>query len=75
MKRKEATKETGKRLLAKSNAELLSSVTREGAKSANTVESFIETIPLMYSRFALRVEKAIVPYCCRKIPELLFFLL
>lgn len=73
MEKNLATMKTQKRLLAKFNAELLSSSTRKRAKSSCTGKSFWETITPTNLRCALRVEKAVVPYCCREVSECLPF--
>lgn len=57
------------RLLANFNAERLFPAAQKEAKSACTGESFIESIPFMSLGFALHVEKANVPYCCRDVSE------
>lgn len=68
-----ATAETEKGLLAKYIAEPLSSATPKRAKTAHTAESFTETIPLTYLAYTRLVENEIVPYCCRKVSELVSF--
>lgn len=73
MKKNVATSDIKKELLAKSSAELLFPATQEVATSTPTRDSFIETIPLLYSGFALHVEKATVLYCCREVSELVPF--
>lgn len=66
MKKILGTLEAGKKLPAKSYAELFASATRKGPKSPRTDDSFLETIPSIYLEFALHVEKTILPYNCRK---------
>lgn len=63
---------TDKGLLAKSDREIFSSATEKGAESTCTGDRIIETISLLYLRFALHIEKSRVRYCCREASELFF---
>lgn len=60
-------------LLEKSNAELLYSASRKSAKKARTEDSFTETVLRIYLRLTFHVEKAIAPYYCKEVLELLLF--
>lgn len=70
IERKVATMEAEEGLLAKSNAGLLSSAIQNGAKSARTEDSFMETTFSLYFGFILHMEKAIVPHCCKVVSKL-----
>lgn len=60
IEKKVGTIQTGKGLLAKSIRELFASVRWKWAKGTRTGDASIETVPPMYWRIALAVERAIM---------------
>lgn len=70
MEQNVATMKTGKGILIKRIAELITSAKWKAARSAWLRGGFIEIIHLMYSKRALNVEKAVVPYCVIEVSEL-----
>lgn len=73
MEKKNATIETEKGLLSKSNADLLASARWKEARSFRMGYCFIEAIPPMYFIFAHCVQIAIATYCRKKVFELISF--